>query len=220
MTSSLEPWLDKAAMAARLSPGVRRLHLAVLGEFVETGQPHVRADLDGLAVALGGDPAALVAELAGHDLVAFDGGGEIRAAYPFSPGPTGIRVTWPGGPLTYAMCAVDGLGMSAMLDRPVTITAAEPGTGRVLTVEVTGDRARWDPGDTVVFAGMERGDGPGYGGCVAAVDRACGQINFFTSRQAAQAWAAPRPQVTGAVLDQAGALAWGVASFGRLIRPA
>jgi hypothetical protein len=33
------------------------------------------------------------------------------------------------------MCAIDALGMSAMLSHPVTITAAEPGTGRTITVE-------------------------------------------------------------------------------------
>lgn len=38
-------------------------------------------------------------------------------------------MSWAGGPTAYAMCAIDTLGMSAMLGRPVTITAAEPDTG-------------------------------------------------------------------------------------------
>jgi len=38
------------------------------------------------------------------------GGGEIRAAYPFSPVPTPIQVRWAGGPVTYAMCVIDALG--------------------------------------------------------------------------------------------------------------
>ena len=65
------------------------------------------------------------AELAGRDVIAFDADGEIRAAYPFSPTPTPIQVSWEGGPAAYAMCAIDALGISAMLGRPVTITAAE-----------------------------------------------------------------------------------------------
>jgi hypothetical protein len=51
------------------------------------------------------------------------------------------------------MSAIDELGMSAMLDHPVTITAAEPDSGRLVTVEVDRDRARWRPSTAVVFAG-------------------------------------------------------------------
>jgi hypothetical protein len=36
------------------------------------------------------------------------------------------------------MCAIDALGMSAMLGRPVTITAAEPDTGGISTVHAEG----------------------------------------------------------------------------------
>jgi hypothetical protein len=68
--------------------------------------------------------------LAAADVLAFTADGQIRAAYPFSAAPTAIQVSWPGGPQVHAMCAIDALGMSAMLGCPVTITAAEPGTGR------------------------------------------------------------------------------------------
>ena len=120
-------------------------------------------------------------------MIAFGADGEIRAAYPFSPVPTPIQVRWAGGPLTYAMCAIDALGISAMLGRPVTIIAAEPGTGRIITVHANRDQARWDPRRAVVFAG-ETGDQ----GCLS-VDRTCGYINFFTSARAARAWAGHRP---------------------------
>jgi hypothetical protein len=55
-------------------------------------------------------------------------------------------VSWPDGTAVYAVCAIDALGMSAMLGRPVAITAAEPDTGRASTVHVNGRRARWTPG--------------------------------------------------------------------------
>jgi len=51
------------------------------------------------------------------------------------------------------MCAIDALGISAMLGRPVTITAAEPGTGRVVTVYADRDHARWAPPRAVAFPG-------------------------------------------------------------------
>jgi hypothetical protein len=81
------------------------------------------------------------------------------------------------------MCAIDALGISAMIGRPVTITAAEPGTGRVITVHADHDYARWDPPGAVVFDGATGGDG-----CHAA-DRTCGYINFFTPARAARTWA-------------------------------
>jgi hypothetical protein len=73
-------------------------------------------------------------------------------------------VTWVGGPVSYAVCAIDAPGISAMLGRPVTITAAEPGTRRVVTVRAYRDRVRWDPETSVVFAGSATPDpigGPG-----------------------------------------------------------
>ena len=153
----------------------------------------------------------MLAELAARDVIAFGADGEIRAAYPFSPVPTAIQVRWAGGPLTYAMCAIDALGISAMLGRPVTITAAEPGTGRIITVHANRGQARWDPRRAVVFAGAS-----GDQGC-PSVDSTCGYINFFTSARAARAWVGHRPGVTGTVLRQDRALREGVAEFGAFL---
>jgi len=204
--------LNKGCSAAALTPPARALHRAVLAGFAETGRAPTRRDLERIARGHGVDPAAALAELADRDVIAFGSDGEIRAAYPFSPTPTQIEVTWAGGPVTYAMCAVDALGISAMLGRPVTITAAEPGTGRVITVEADRDRARWHPRRSVVYAGATGDD------CCHAADRACGYINFFTSTRAARRWAAGNPAITGSVLDRAWALSQGVAEFGAFMR--
>lgn len=214
MTELPDLQLNKNKAAAALTPPARRLHLSILTSFVETGRPPVRADLLRLARDLAGDPAAVLAELADHDVVAFDAHGEIRAAYPFSPTPTAIQVTWSGGPVAYAMCAVDALGMSAMLGRPVTITATEPDSDRVVTVEVDGDHATWTPDTAVVFAGTTDD------ACCPSVDRTCGTINFFTSHEAARQWSHRHPDATGTLLDQPEALACGIAEFGALLRPA
>jgi hypothetical protein len=58
------------------------------------GQPLSPAKLGRLARAHGGEPGAMLAELAGADVLAFAADGQIRAAYPFSPAPTPIRVSW------------------------------------------------------------------------------------------------------------------------------
>ena len=146
--------------AENLTGPARQVHQAVLAAFARTGQPPARSELDRLARNLGTSPDAVLAELAGADAIAVSPGGEIRAAYPFSPASTPIRVSWTGGPAAYAMCAIDALGMSAMLGRPVTITAAEPDTGRIITVAADGSRARWRPRTAVVSAGSAGLDAP------------------------------------------------------------
>jgi Alkylmercury lyase len=206
--------LDKCCATAGLTRQGREVHLVMLAAFAHTGQAPSRQELERAAVAHGADPAATLAELQELDVIAFGADGELRAAYPFSPARTPIEVTWAGGPVIHAMCAIDALGMSAMLGHPVTITAAEPGTGRIITVNADHDQARWDPAGAVVFAGST-----GEQGCPAA-DRTCGYINFFTSTQAARAWAGGHPGITGAVLAQAEALRQGVAEFGAFMRAA
>jgi hypothetical protein len=200
--------LGKGCSVGALTRPARQVHLAVMAAFAGTGRAPARGELERSARAHDADPAAVLAELAARDLIAFGADGEIRAAYPFSPVPTAIQVRWAGGPLTYAMCAIDALGISAMLGRPVTIAAAEPGTGHVITVHADRDEARWDPRGAVVFAGAT-----GDYGC-PSVDRTCGYINFFTSARAARTWVGHHPAITGTVLNQAQALRQGVAEFG------
>ncbi len=197
-----------------LSGPARQVHQAMLAAFARTGQPPARSELERLARSHGASPDAVLAELAEADVMAFAAGGEIRAAYPFAPVRTPIRVSRADGPAAYAMCAIDALGMSAMLGRPVTITAAEPGSGRVITVDVDGGRARWHPRTAVVFAGSA-GDARR-----PSADRACGYISFFASTRAARAWARRRPEVTGTLLTRHGALSCGIAEFGSLLRAA
>jgi hypothetical protein len=112
------------------------------------------------------------------------------------------------------MCAIDALGVSAMLGRPVAITASEPDTGRVITVTVDAGHARWAPRTAVVFAGDAGGpDRP-------SADRCCGYISFFSTGRAARAWAGRHPEVSGVVLRRDAALRIGIETFGALLQPA
>ena len=212
MSRASDPAPAQADAARRLSDPALHVHHAVLAAFTDAGRPPSAAELDVLARRHGGDPDRVREELAEADLLAFTGHGEIRAAYPFSPVPTAIQVSWDHQAPAYAMCAIDALGMSAMLGRPVTITAAEPDTGKGITVAVDGDRARWAPRSAIVFAGETA-----EAGCLAA-DRCCGYINFFTRRRAARAWARRHPSVSGTILRRDGALRIGIDQFGTLLR--
>ncbi len=201
----LGAWGEPASQRiARLTPAARDLHRAILTTFAETGHAPEPATLDALA------PVDRFAELAEHDLVHRAGDGSVRVAYPFSAGPTTHQVAIDGLATAYSMCAIDALGISAMLDRRVTITSAEPGTNRPITVTVDGVRATWAPGTAAVYVGTTDC-------CGLAADSTCGHLNFFTTPDAARAWAADNPALDGTVLDQDQALTLAIASFGDLL---
>ncbi|MGH3738393.1 MAG: alkylmercury lyase family protein [Micromonosporaceae bacterium] len=209
-----EPEAGLAVTVAALAPEVRRVHLAVLSRYAETGRPPTVDELARLVGGDGADPAAVLAELTERDVVLVNGAGLVTSAYPFSTLPTAHRVRWEGGPEVYSMCAVDALGISAMLDRPVVISSAEPGTGIPVTVEVDGEAAVWDPPTTAVFIGKVE---EGCGG--TAAERVCGFVNFFTSPEVAEEWTRTRPEISGYVLEQDKALAYAIKQFGDLMRP-
>ncbi|MEV4178413.1 organomercurial lyase, partial [Nonomuraea sp. NPDC049709] len=122
------------------------------------------AELTRAAAPYGVSAEQVLAELHAADFLRLDdrgegdgnGAGQIRAAYPFSASPTRHRVQINGGPAVFAMCAIDALGIAAMLGRDVRITSADPLDERPVTVEVTAaGQARWAPASAVVFAGQQ-----------------------------------------------------------------
>ena len=188
MRSLPMPDTNGGCRADGLSGPARQVHQAMLAAFARTGQPPARSELERLARSHGASPDAVLAELAEADVMAFAAGGEIRAAYPFAPVRTPIRVSRADGPAAYAMCAIDALGMSAMLGRPVTITAAEPGTGRIITVRAEGRQARWHPRTAVVFAGSAGN------ACRPSADRSCGVHQLLRHRPGRTGLGPPPPR--------------------------
>ncbi|MGK5555357.1 alkylmercury lyase family protein [Actinomadura kijaniata] len=225
----------------RLAPvegGLRAVHQRVLRAFAATGRPPSAAELDQAAAPFGAGGQQVMQRLHAADFLRLDASGALTAAYPFSPTPTPHRVAIDGGPQVYAMCAIDALGIAAMLDTTATITSAEPGTGAPITVTVPpGDTAQhqpvWEPATAVVFYGQQQATCSAapcdaeamvpaeakVAGLPVAADTCCGTINFFTGPQAATAWAKARPRVVGPVLEQRQAWQLGVSIFGPLLRP-
>jgi hypothetical protein len=111
------------------------------------------------------------------------------------------------------MCAIDALGMSAMVGVPVTIESADPSTGEPVTVNVDGATSSWHPATAVVYVGRT---GDGCAGPSASV--CCGYMNFFATGAAASAWAASYSEIVGGILGQARALQVGIGIFGQLLR--
>ena len=202
--------------------GLRAVQQQVLRSFAATGHPPPAAGLAETAARYGTTAAAALAVLHAGDYLQLGPDGQIRAAYPFSGVPTPHLVDIDGGPRAYAMCAIDALGMAAMLGTGVSITSADPGTGEAITVTVRADgkSAAWQPATAVVFNGrLISGEacGPGPSARPASADACCGYMNFFGTRASAAAWDAAHPGITGEILGQAAALRLGVEIFGRLL---
>lgn len=224
---SAEPWADTLgrAGAGRLAPDVDRLravHQRVLHTFALTGRAPEVSELAEAAAPR--DARTVLGELHATDFLRVDKAGRIRAAYPFSAVPTAHIVQIAGGPQVYAMCAIDALGIAAMLHTEARIRSADPGTGSSVTVTVPagGSGALWEPVTAVVFAGR-RADQAGSACCEestappAAVDVCCGYVNFFVSARSAAAWERAHPEVSGRTLGQADAERLGAAIFGPLL---
>jgi hypothetical protein len=135
--------LDKCERASRLSRPGRLACRAILRASARTGQPLCRADLKEVASAAGVEPAAALAELDRADLDRARPHGELLAAYPFSAAPTAHRLILGAGVSVHAMCAIDVLGVSAMLGQPVTVTSAQPDTGRSPSGSTATRRPGW-----------------------------------------------------------------------------
>jgi len=203
--------------------GLRAVHQQVLRSFVTAGRPPAAGDLAETAVQHNTTVEAALAALHTGDFIQLGAGGQIRAAYPFSAVPTPHQVDLDGGPRVYAMCAIDALGIAAMIRAAVTITSADPHNGDPVTVTVQADgaTAAWQPPAAVVFAGRHGSRGSDTRGPVQAIPAAaevsCGYVNFFASAASAAGWASAHPEATGEILDQRAALRLGTAIFGRLL---
>lgn len=192
--------------------GQRAVHQAVLRAFAQTGHAPDPAELEGAAAPLGLSARAVLATLAAGDFLTLDEHGQVAAAYPFSAQPTGIEVTLPTGVTVASMCAIDALGIAAMLGSDTVIDSADPVSGEPVRVTFADGTASWHPQSTVVFYGARPGSGPSAAVC-------CGYLRFFATRDNAEAFAARHPEAPGRILGQQEAQALGEEIFGPLLAP-
>jgi len=200
--------------------GLRAVHHQVLLAFADSGHAPALPVLEAAVARYARTAAEVLADLHAGDFIQLDEAGRVRAAYPFSAVPTPHVVRIDGGPLVHAMCAIDALGMAAMLGRGVIIESTDARTGQPIMVTVTknGTAAAWEPASTVVFKGClaSCADGP----ALPSAQVSCGYVNFFATPASADAWAAAHPEVTGEALGQAAALRLGQDIFGPLLADA
>jgi len=197
---------------ARLSDAELELYGQVLRAFAASGRPSpvwVRER----ATALGLDADEVLAVLAREDLIHLGADGEIAVAYPFSGRPTRHQVTIGGDREVWSMCAIDALGMAAMLGEPIEVRSSDPVSGEPVTITLDpGGTPEWDPAGAMVIAGTKcECDGPSYQGC-------CDVLNFFLSQSNAEHYLAANPQVQGHPITIPEAAAAGHAIFGEVLR--
>ncbi|WP_407835942.1 alkylmercury lyase family protein [Streptomyces sp. DSM 116496] len=192
--------------------GLRVVHQAVLRHFATHGTAPEAGALEAVAARAGRTATDVLAELDREDFLILDAAGRIRAAYPFSAVETPHRVRLASGTQVWSMCAVDALGISAMLGgQDVRVSSSDPVSGEPVTVTFTGGAAVWEPADAVVFVGRREGSGPAVAVC-------CDALNFFTSRTSAEQWQCGHPEISGQVVSQGRAVQIGEQTFRTLLQ--
>ena len=133
-----------AGRRAALPLAVQELHRRVLTAIGEAGRPPVGADLAADAAALGVDLREALGALAAAELlfVTPDRGG-VLGGVPFAAAPTAHQVTVRGGPTVSANCAVDALGIGAMLGKDTDVASVDPVTGQPVTAAQRGGHWTW-----------------------------------------------------------------------------
>jgi hypothetical protein len=193
--SALSAWRGAARPA---DPVERAVHHAILRAFATGGGPPSTAELTTVAAEYTQSTQEILARLHTADVIRLDASGAIASAYPFSAAPTRHRVQIAGGARVYAMCAIDALGVPAMLDTDVRIESADPVSSEPITMTIHNQAVTAHPATTVVFVGTQSSQGP-------SADTCCNFLNFFTDRHTAQRWTDAHPHVSGGILDLADA---------------
>jgi hypothetical protein len=195
-----------------MDPVEKAVHQTILRAFADTGRPPAPRDLDQVTAGSGRTTREVLAALHEGDAIRLTPNGQVAVAYPFSATPTRHRVRIGERTHVYAMCAIDALGISAMLGQDTRIDSVDVTTGQPITVTTIAGHTTWDPAGVVVFIGAGAGGGP-------SADCCCDYLNFFTDHATATAWTACHPHIPGQVLTQTEASDLGASLFGPLLAP-
>lgn len=200
----------------QLPAPVRALYRQILQHFADVGGAPSAEMFRAWAADAGADSREALAVLGKTDLAETDPDtGRIFGAYPFSVTSRGHEVGIEGGPTVQAYCALDALGIPAMLGRDADITSRDPHSGVEIRVQVrSGQPTCAPPG---VIASIPADDAV-TGTDQPAADVACPTVNFFASADNADAYQQAHG-LTLEVLTISQAQRFGSAAFGQVLRP-
>jgi len=160
-----------------------RIHGIVLSGYVMSGRAPATVEVAAAAGLALDEAGSVLRRLAGRDLLILDTAGRISSSYPFTDGPTEHQVE-AGNLSVGALCAIDALGIGAMLERDVAVRSACRQCARPLAIRTRGlgrelDQA--EPPGIVVWSGHRYA-----GGCAAT--SLCTLQAFFCDDDHLEAW--------------------------------
>lgn len=117
------PATDLRVRLWSLPPGVQALHQRVLVHLAETGYGPSHDQLADWATEVDVELTRAVSDLADAELLFTDPDGHVIGAVPFAARATAHQVRVVDGPVVFANCAIDALGISAMLGADTDLTS-------------------------------------------------------------------------------------------------
>jgi len=198
--------------AIRLEADADLVWRTILRLYAELGHAPTRTDVVTASRIAAGDIETLLNTLRSHDLIDLDLAGEVKLAYPFTQTSTGHRIHIGGNTLN-ALCAIDALGVAAMLQMDIPISSSCHQCGEAVQV-VTAEKGKalksLMPVNAVVWYDFA------YDG--SAATSCCPAITFFCSDEHRRRWLqAQAPPRTGVDLAMNEALQVGQAIFGPVL---
>jgi len=171
--------------------------VSILAERCEIAPDHIRE---------------ILGRLAAIDLLLVDATAEIvLAAYPFSATPTPHRVRLVGREV-FALCAVDALGIPAMLQEEVRISSHCGHCGALVEIQARPECVtRYVPTETLVWFPTSENQ------CCPVAESRCPSIGFFCSSDHLEAWRQIKGQPPGVVFSLPEAFEAGKEIFGSLL---
>lgn len=211
------PAEDLTSRRAHLPVPIQELHQRILSAIATAGQAPASAEVQQWAHELGVEAGSALGALAEAELVflAAPGSGEgsvpaVTGGVPFAGGDSVHRVRIAGGPEVRANCAVDALGIGAMVGRDIQVRSTDPLTGQAVTATSADRTWTFEPATAVVFVGSNGSGRPLTESC-------CPVINFFADEANARAYQ-ERHHLEGDVLSLPEAAQAGALVFGHLLR--
>jgi len=202
---------DLLARRAALPGPVQQLHHRILESIATAGTPPTGAQLTGWAGELGIELSPALRALADAELIFADTERTtVTGGVPFAANNVSAhRVQIADGPAVAANCAVDALGIPAMLGRDAEIHSTDPHDGQPVVATSREGTWQWQPESAVVFVGSNGSSGPLTQSC-------CPVINFFTDEGNARAYQRQH-HLDGDVLTMPEAAEAGSLVFGDLL---
>jgi len=214
---------DLIARRAQLPAALQRLHGRILNAIATTGAAPTPGHVAEWAGQLDVDLASALRALADAELIFIEPGTgttpgtqvpTVTGGVPFAAGATAHRVQISGGPEVTANCAVDALGIPALIGHDVEVHSTDPLSRTPISATSRAGGWTFEPATAVVFVGSNASPSS------RLTESCCPVINFFATADNARAYQRRR-HLQGGVLTMAEAAEAGALVFGDLLaRPA